>query len=277
MITLSLQKKSATQNPITMVTCYDFTMASILSESKVDLLLVGDSVAMVQHGFDSTLHASVEMMALHTAAVARGAKNKPIIGDMPFPSFRLGIVEAMKAVEALMKAGAHAVKLEGVDGHENVIQHIVGSGIPVMGHLGLTPQSVYALGGYKVQGRTQDEATHIMDQAKRLEDLGCCSLVLECVPSELAAKITKMLSIPTIGIGAGDSCDGQVLVLNDLLGLQTQMKPKFVRHFGNGKAEALAAVDKYVEDVHTGRFPLASESYVTTKPSLIPPTPKVSQ
>lgn len=265
MITLSLQKKSSSQKPITMVTCYDFTMATILNESQVDLLLVGDSVAMVHHGFETTLHATVEMMALHTAAVARGSKDKPIIGDMPFPSFRLGVVEAMKAVEALMKAGAHAVKLEGIDGHEEVVRHIVGSGIPVMGHLGLTPQSVYALGGYKVQGRTQDQAEHIFNQAKRLEELGACSVVLECVPSELAEKITKSLSIPTIGIGAGEGCDGQVLVINDLLGLQTQLKPKFVRHFADGKAQILEAVDNYVEEVQTGHFPLPTESYNSLK------------
>jgi 3-methyl-2-oxobutanoate hydroxymethyltransferase len=244
-----------------MVTCYDAAFARVLEVSQVDCILVGDSAAMVMHGQPDTLGATVELMAMHTAAVRRGAPTRFLVGDMPFLSFRKGIPAALDAVGALMRAGAQAVKLEGVRGHEDVITAITGSGVPVMGHLGLTPQSVNALSGFRVQGRSEDDAARILEDAKRLESLGCFSLVLECVPSALAARITRSLSIPTIGIGAGIDCDGQVLVLQDMLGLSTGHRPKFVRSYLDGFERVREAFDRFDADVKQGAFPSASESY----------------
>jgi len=261
MTILDFEKMKCEKRKISMVTCYDAWTARIADGSSVDCLLVGDSVAMVVHGFESTLGATTEMMALHTAAVARMAKKKFIVGDMPFPSFRKGIVAAMESVDALMKAGAHAVKLEGVYGHEDVVRHIVGSGVPVMGHIGLTPQSIHQLGGFRVQGREDTTARSLMEQAKILQDLGCFALVLECVPSELSQKITESLTIPTIGIGAGPFTDGQVLVLQDLLGTHPEFKPKFLRTFMNGYQEIKNALDVYDQNVKSGAFPTEKESY----------------
>ena len=201
------------------------------------------------------------MMALHVAAVARGSKKKFIVGDMPFLSFRKGPVAALECVDRLMKAGAHSVKLEGVDGHEETVRAIVESGVPVMGHLGLTPQSVHQLGGYRVQGRNQEVADHIRAQAKKLQELGCFSLVLECVPNELAAQITADLRIPTIGIGAGARCDGQVLVLQDLLGSNSVFRPKFVRTFLDSETLIKKALGEFHAAVTSGHFPSPAESY----------------
>jgi 3-methyl-2-oxobutanoate hydroxymethyltransferase len=258
---LEFKKMKIERRPITMVTCYDHATAKIVDESEVDVVLVGDSVAMVVHGHPSTLQADVPMMALHTAAVARGIKNKLIVADLPFPTFRRGPECAMEAVDALMKAGAHAVKLEGVDGHEEVVERIVGSGVPVMGHLGLTPQSVNGLGGFKVQGRDNEAARRLVAQAKRLEELGCFSLVLECIPSPLASEITRSLSIPVIGIGAGVEVDGQVLVFQDLFGMNPGFKPKFVRRFGDGHRAMLEALNGYHQQVLRKQFPSSEESY----------------
>jgi 3-methyl-2-oxobutanoate hydroxymethyltransferase len=246
---------------ISMVTCYDASLARMLEASAVDCILVGDSAAMVMHGHSDTLAATVELMALHTAAVRRGAPTRFLIGDLPFLSFRKGVPAALDAVAALMRAGAQAVKLEGVQGHEDVIEAIVGSGVPVMGHLGLTPQSVNALAGFRVQGRSEDDATRILADAKRIEELGCFSLVLECVPSALAGKITRTLSIPTVGIGAGPDCDGQVLVLQDLLGFSNGFRPKFLRTYFDGFGQLRDAVDRFDRDVKHGSFPTAAESY----------------
>jgi 3-methyl-2-oxobutanoate hydroxymethyltransferase len=246
---------------ISMVTCYDAALARVLEASQVDCILVGDSAAMVMHGHSDTLAATVELMALHTAAVRRGAPTRFLIADLPFLSFRKGVPAALDAVAAMMRAGAQAVKLEGVAGHEDVIAAIVGSGVPVMGHLGLTPQSVNALAGFRVQGRSEDDAARILDEARRLESLGCFALVLECVPSRLAASITRSLSIPTIGIGAGAECDGQVLVLQDLLGLSNGHRPKFLRTYLDGFGQVRDAIDRFDSDVKQGAFPTAAESY----------------
>jgi 3-methyl-2-oxobutanoate hydroxymethyltransferase len=200
-------------------------------------------------------------MALHTAAVRRGAPTLFLIGDLPFLSFRKGVPAALDAAAALMRAGAQSVKLEGVTGHEDVIEALVGSGIPVMGHLGLTPQSVNALSGFRVQGRREDDAMRIVEDARRLEALGCFSIVLECVPSALGARITQALTIPTIGVGAGIHCDGQVLVLQDLLGLTGGHRPKFVRTYLDGNAAVRDAIDRFDRDVKQGDFPAAVESY----------------
>lgn len=258
---VGLVRHKAEGRPLSMVTCYDAWSAKIIDQTEIDLILVGDSVAMVVHGHDSTLPATPELMALHTAAVARGCRTKPIVADLPFLSYRSDLKTAMDAVGLVMRAGAHAVKLEGVWGHEAVIQNIVGSGVPVMGHLGLTPQSIHGLGGYKVQGRSQDAAQDLFDQALTLERLGAFAIVLECIPSELAARITKGVSIPTIGIGAGAQVDGQVLVLQDLLGLNGEFKPKFLRKFINGETAIHQALNEYHDCVRERRFPSPEESY----------------
>lgn len=246
---------------ISMVTCYDACFARLLEASSIDSLLVGDSAAMVMHGYPDTLAATVELMAWHTAAVRRGAPTRFLVGDMPFLSFRKGIPAAMDAVAALMRAGANAVKLEGVDGHEEVIRQVVGSGVPVMGHLGLTPQSVNGLGGYRVQGRKEADAAKLVEQAHELERLGCFAVVLECVPASLGACVTAGLTIPTIGIGAGAATDGQVLVLHDLWGIDSGPAPRFVRHYLDGETVLTDALNAYDEDVKQTRFPGPEESY----------------
>ena len=240
---------------ISMVTAYDYTMASIAAASPVDSLLVGDSAAMVMHGFDSTLAATPDMMAFHTAAVARGAKNKFIVADMPFLSFRSGLGPAMDCVGKLMRAGAHAVKLEGVYGHEDIIKAIVGADVPVMGHIGLTPQSIHRLGGYKMQGKEAAAAKDLLAQAKLLEKLGCFALVAECIPAALAGKIARALTIPVIGIGSGKDTDGQVLVLQDMLGLYNDLTPKFVKRYAEGSNIFLQALTAYDREVKEGKFP----------------------
>jgi len=253
--------KKASGNKISMVTCYDHWSAKIIAETRVDSILVGDSLAMVVYGHDTTLSATPEMMARHVQAVSKGAPKKFIIGDMPFPSFRMGVTEAMKTVDLLMKAGAHAVKLEGVLGHEDVIEHIVKSGVPVMGHLGLTPQSIHQFGGFKVQGRNESAAEQLLKQAIQLEDLGAFGIVIECVPSSVAKKMTEAIDIPTIGIGAGPHVDGQVLVLQDLLGMNKEFRPKFLKTFFTGFDSIAEALNHYDDEVKTHAFPNESQSY----------------
>jgi 3-methyl-2-oxobutanoate hydroxymethyltransferase len=246
---------------LSMVTCYDYTFARLLSTSAIDGILVGDSAAMVMHGHRSTLSATLELMRLHTEAVARGAEGKFLVADMPFLSYRKGLPAALDAVHVLMSAGADAVKLEGVDGHEDVIERVVQSGVPVMGHLGLQPQSVHAYGGYRVQGREENAAKAILRQAAALEELGAFAIVLECVPASLAREITAAIRIPTIGIGAGNGCDGQILVLQDLLGLNTDFRPKFARPFVQGARCVSDALARFDEAVKAGTFPSTEESY----------------
>ncbi|HEV2524205.1 MAG TPA: 3-methyl-2-oxobutanoate hydroxymethyltransferase, partial [Gammaproteobacteria bacterium] len=213
------QKMKLNNHKITMVTCYDHWSAQIISKSQIDSILVGDSLAMTMYGHATTLPATVNLMAKHIEAVAKGAPNKFIVGDMPFCSYRKGLAESMKAVEKIMRAGAQAIKLEGAEGNLDLIQHIVQSGIPVMGHIGLTPQSIHTLGGFKVQGKNQTAAEKIKLHAKQLEDAGCFAVVLECMPTTVAQQITDSLNIPTIGIGAGPYTSGQILVLQDMLGM----------------------------------------------------------
>ena len=258
---LDFQKMKDEGRKISMVTCYDYSSARAVAQSSVDCILVGDSVAMTMHGFPNTLSATTAMMAMHTAAVARGAASKFIVGDMPFLSYRKGLKEAMDCVHELMTAGAHSVKLEGVRGHAGVVRHIVDSGVPVMGHLGLTPQSVNQLGGMKVQARTDAAVELLASQALELEDAGCFALVLECVPTEAARKVTELLKIPTIGIGAGPGVSGQVLVYQDLLGLNPGFRPKFLRTYANAFQVVQAALDAFDGDVKGGKFPAESESY----------------
>jgi 3-methyl-2-oxobutanoate hydroxymethyltransferase len=246
--------------PITMVTCYDTWSARIINATDIDCILVGDSVAMVMHGHDTTIPADVDMMRLHTAAVRRGAPDRLVIADMPFLAHRKGIRTTMDAVDTLIKAGGQAVKVEG-GSSVDTIRHIVDSGVPVMGHLGLTPQSINKLGGFRVQGRGDEAAGRIRDDAARLQDAGCFAIVLELVPAELAAEITEALEIPTIGIGAGPGTSGQVLVLQDLLGMQPDFKPHFLRTYLDGFELLREALLSYDRDVKSRAYPAQEESY----------------
>jgi 3-methyl-2-oxobutanoate hydroxymethyltransferase len=248
-------------NPISMVTCYDAWSAKIIAETPIDAVLVGDSVAMVMHGHPDTVHADTAMMATHTAAVRRGVGDKFVVTDIPFPEHRKGIPAAMESVDRIMKAGANAVKIEGAQGHLDVVSHIVGSGVPVMGHLGLTPQSVHQLGGYRVQGRGDAAARQMEMDAMSLQDAGVFSIVLECVPASLAERITEALAIPTIGIGSGVHCSGQILVLQDVLGLNMGFRPKFLRTYSDGADAFRDALALYDADVKTARYPSAEESF----------------
>lgn len=248
--------------PVSMVSAYTHWEARFLAASPVDCVLVGDSLAVVLDGEPNTFAATPEIMARHTAAVARGlGGGKLLVADFPFLAARKGVVAAIECASMLMRAGAHAVKIEGVDGHEDVLRHLVQSGVPVMGHLGLTPQSVHASGGYKVQGRTEAAAESLLRQARAVEAAGCFGLVLECVPADLAAEITAALSIPTIGIGAGAQCDGQVLVFHDLLGLNPGFNAKFVRQFADGNKTVTDGLASYAAAVANGGFPTKKESY----------------
>lgn len=258
---LEFQEAKKESRKISMITCYDYTFARLVAESNIDCILVGDSLAMTMHGHKTTLNANVNLMALHTAAVVRGAPEKFIIGDLPFMSYRKNLSNNMTAAEKIMKAGAHAVKLEGVEGNLKLITHLVQSGVPVMGHIGLTPQSVHQLGGFKVQGRNEKAQKKLQEQALALQDAGAFSVVLECVPSSIAQVITSSLEIPTIGIGAGVDCDGQVLVLQDMLGMNKDFQPKFVKKYLQGFDLITEAFNHFHGEVIHGDFPTAKESY----------------
>lgn len=257
---LELQTKKNKNEKITMITCYDFTFAKLIDQTHVDLILVGDSVSQVIHGYPNTLSATVPMMCLHTKAVARGTQ-KLIITDMPFLSTRKGLKHTMDCVHQIMKSGAGAIKIEGADGHLELIKHIVDSGVPVMGHLGLTPQSIHQLGGPKIQGRSSSQAEKLMTDALALENAGCFSIVLECVPAELGEKISKKLKIPTIGIGAGPDCNGQVLVLQDMLGMNSEFNPKFLKKYNEFAKETISSVNHYVLEVSENNFPSKEHCY----------------
>jgi 3-methyl-2-oxobutanoate hydroxymethyltransferase len=244
-----------------MLSVYEAVFARLAVEAGVNTLLVGDSVAMALYGFESTIHATVEMMSSHVGAVRRACPSAFLVADLPFGSYRRGVKSAMKAVEAMARAGASAVKLEGVAGNERIISHIIESGIPVMGHIGLTPQSALALGGYKVQGGTEEGAARLIEDAKALEDLGAFSLVLECVSRSLGSRISSNLSIPVIGIGAGAGVDGQVLVASDLLGLSLGRSPRFVRRYLDGADLVSKAFEEFCRQVGETQYPSEAESY----------------
>lgn len=254
-------KAKADGRKIVMVTAYDAWTAALVADTPVDCILVGDSALMVAHGHDTTLGATVELMALHTRAVARSAPGKFIVADFPFLAARKGAPAALDCAAELLRAGAHAVKIEGVRGHANVIHHLVESGVPVMGHLGLQPQSVLAVGGYTVQAREAAPAAQLREDAATLQTAGAFAVVLECIPAALARQTTKALTIPTIGIGAGAGCDGQVLVLQDLLGFNPNFKPRFVRRFADGASLVRDGVARYAAAVRSGKFPSAKESF----------------
>ncbi|HBM14743.1 MAG TPA: 3-methyl-2-oxobutanoate hydroxymethyltransferase [Lentisphaeria bacterium] len=254
------KQKKERKEKISIVTCYDYTTAKIVDKSSVDCVLVGDSGTMTMYGCESTIQATMEMMVLLTSAVAKGT-TKFIIGDMPFLSCRKGLTETMNNVHSIMKAGANAVKLEGLKGNEEIIKYITDSGIPVMGHIGLTPQAINMIGGYKVQGKLHSEAERLKNEAIELEKLGCFSIVLECMPVELAREISNSLAIPAIGIGAGPFTDGQVIVIHDMLGLEHEKKAKFVRKYMDGYNSILDSLNLYHSDVVSDKYPAQEESY----------------
>jgi len=258
---LDFQNKKNAKEKITMITCYDYSSARLLAETNIDCLLVGDSVAMTMHGYANSLAATVDMMLSHTAAVSRGAGKKCIVTDLPFLSYRGSIDQTIQAVQAIMQAGAHAVKLEGAAGNLELIQCLVESGVPVMGHLGLTPQFIHQLGGYKVQGTNSESAEKMKQDALALEKAGCFALVLECVPAKLANEMTAMLTIPSIGIGAGAGTDGQVLVYQDLLGLNADFLPKFVKIYLQGSKQVKEGIENYIQEVKAGEFPKDEHCY----------------
>ena len=253
------QSMKENNKKISMVTCYDYWSAYIISQSQVDCILIGDSLSMVMYGHLTTLSATVAVMAQHIQAVAKGAPNKFLVGDMPFCSYRKDLTTSMTAIEKLMQSGANAVKLEGADGNLKLIHHIVKSGVPVIGHLGLTPQSINTIGGFKVQGKNQLAADKLKKDAEALEDAGCFALVLECVPSSLAKEITNSVAVSTIGIGAGPHTSGQVLVLQDLLGMNNQFKPKYLKKFLNGFELVKEALNDFNQEVKTLTFPDVEE------------------
>lgn len=247
---------------IAMLTAYDYSLAAVLDEAGVDILLVGDSLGMVVLGYDSTLPVTMEDMIHHTKAVSRAAKRALVIADMPFMSYQVSVEEAVRnAGRFLQEAGAHGVKLEGGREVAEVTRRIAAAGIPVMAHLGLTPQSVHQFGGYKVQGKGDEAAQRILEDARTLEESGAFSIVLECVPAQLAEKITQSISIPTIGIGGGVHCDGQVLVIHDMLGLFEKFTPKFVKKYANLNLHIREAVQNYITEVRSGAFPAKEHSF----------------
>ena len=245
---------------ISFLTCYDYWTAQILNSSQVDGILVGDSLAMVMHGADSTVEATMEQMVLHTQAVKKGAPDKFIVGDLPFLSHRGSLDHGLENVRRLMAAGAHAVKLEGIDGNEQFIAHVIESGVPVMAHLGLRPQSVNTLGGYKVQGKLDSEAQKIIKDSERAEALGCFSLILECIPQNIGTLISQKLKIPAIGIGAGAGTDGQILVMQDMLGA-FEKNAKFVRRYRSLNNELREAFNEFDQDVKSSQYPNKEEIY----------------
>lgn len=254
--TLALRQKKERGEPITMLTAYDYPTALALDQAGVDSILVGDSLAMVVLGYENTLPVTMDEMLHHSRAVARGAKAALLVGDMPFMSYQVSVEEAVRnAGRFLQQGGMDAVKLEGGRERADAIRAIVSAGIPVMGHIGLTPQAVHQLGGFRAQGKTASAARRLLEDAHILEEAGAFSLVLESVPARLAETISRQLSIPTIGIGAGAGTDGQVLVTHDLLGLFDRFTPKFVKKYANLHAEMKTAFANYLAEVQTKQFP----------------------
>lgn len=248
-------------DPLVMLTAYDAPGARLADEAGVDLLLVGDSLAMVVLGHPDTLSVTVDDMVHHTAAVARGGPGALVVADLPWLSYHVSPRDTVCNAARLVRAGAAAVKLEGAEPRVPMIEALVAAEIPVMGHIGLTPQSVHAMGGFRVQGRTAEAAAELVAGAKALEHAGCFALVLEGVPAEVAGLVTGAVDVPTIGIGAGPACDGQVLVYHDVLGLQTDLQPKFVRRYADLAGDVVDALGRFAADVRSGGFPSEQESY----------------
>ena len=242
-----------------MLTCYESVFAKLLSHTEIDAILVGDSTAMVSHGYQNTIPATVDMITTHVSAVSRSNNTQAIIADLPFLSYRISREYTMKSVLKIMQSGAHGIKLEGADDNCETIKYIVQSGVPVMGHIGLTPQHIHQLGGFKVQGKTASQAQKLISQAKQLEDSGCFALVLECIPRSLAKKISKIISIPCIGIGAGPDVDGQILVIYDLLGLDKDFNAKFCKKYLNGFEIIQQSINRYCSEVKDKSFPIQGQ------------------
>ncbi|MFP4458693.1 MAG: 3-methyl-2-oxobutanoate hydroxymethyltransferase [Candidatus Zixiibacteriota bacterium] len=244
------------KRPITSLTAYDYYTAKYLEEAGIDFILVGDSISMVVYGYETTLDATMEMMCMHTDAVSRGAKNTLVVGDLPFMSYQSSVEKAIENAGKLIMAGAGAVKLEGGLEFAITAERIIRAGIPVLGHIGMQPQSIHAVGGYKTAGKTEESEKYLIESAKALEDAGCFGIVLEKVSSEASKKITETINIPTIGIGCGNTTDGQILVVNDILGLYDEFTPPFVKKYANLKENILTAVKEYISDVKEGNYPL---------------------
>lgn len=260
--TATFKKAKEEKQKITMLTAYDYSFAKLMDEAGINSILVGDSVGMVCLGYEDTLPVTMEDMIHHTKAVSRGAKNALVVADMPFMSYQTSVYDAVVNAGRLIKeGGAQAVKLEGGLEVTEQIKAIVGASIPVVAHIGLTPQSVNAFGGFKVQGKSEAAAQKLLDEARAVEKAGAFAVVMECVPAKLAAKITEELSIPTIGIGAGAGCDGQVLVYQDMLGLFSDFTPKFVKQFANVGELVKGAFEGYIKEVQEGTFPAQEHTF----------------
>ena len=255
------RKASDGADPLVMLTAYDAPGARMVDQAGVDLILVGDTVAMVVLGYDDTLQVTVADIAHHTAAVARTRPEALIVADMPWMSYHVSVEETVRNAAVLIRAGAQAVKLEGGRRRLPMIEALVAAEVPVMGHIGLTPQSMHAMGGFKVQGRDAQAALGLVDDAKELAHAGCFAIVLEGVPDRVAARVTRTVDVPTIGIGAGPDCDGQVLVFHDVLGLEHRVVPKFVRRYADLHTEGVVALRHFADDVRSGAFPTVDESY----------------
>lgn len=260
--TNTLQRMKANGEKIAMLTAYDFSFAKIIDGADIDVILVGDSASNVMAGHETTLPITLEQMIYHASSVIRGINRCLVVVDLPFGSYQSNSEIALASAIRIMKeTGAHAIKLEGGEEVLDSVRRIISAGIPVMGHLGLTPQSIYKFGTYNVRAKEEDEANKLRNDAKFLEDAGCFAIVLEKIPAQLAKEVTNSLSIPTIGIGAGNYCDGQVLVMHDMLGINTEFKPRFLRCYLNLYEQSEKAVQQYVKDVKTGSFPNEQESY----------------
>ncbi|MBO5657969.1 MAG: 3-methyl-2-oxobutanoate hydroxymethyltransferase [Duodenibacillus sp.] len=258
----TLLKMKASGEKISMLTCYDYTMARLMDEAKIECLLVGDSLGQVVLGYETPLSVTLDDMIHHAKAVVRGAKQAFVVVDMPFMTYQVNAEQALvNAGRLIQETGAQAVKLEGGEKVAPQIAAIVSAGIPVVAHIGLTPQSVHQLGGYKVQGKTQAAAQQLLDDARAVEAAGACAVVLECVPAALAAKVSERLSVPTIGIGAGAGCDGQVLVWQDMLGMFKDFQPKFVKQFAQVGDTMQEAFARFRQEVREGSFPEAVHSF----------------
>lgn len=259
---ITFQKLKDNGEKIAMLTAYDYSTAQVLEEADVDGILVGDSLAMVALGYENTYNITIDEMLIFIKAVARGAKNSFIVGDMPFMSYNLSVAQGLENASKMIKAGANAVKLEGCNEHIlTLVKRCVESGIPVLGHLGFTPQLMNTIGGHKIQGKTAENTEKILECAKKLEEAGVFAIVLELMPAESARYITENVKVPTIGIGAGVGCDGQIVVTDDITGKFTDFTPKFVKKFVNIHDVLLEGVKKYSDEVKSGVFPSSDESF----------------
>ena len=260
--TATLQKMKASGKKISMLTAYDFSFAKLVDESGIDVILVGDSASNVMAGHETTLPITLDQMIYHASSVVRGARRCLIVVDMPFGSYQSnGDIALASAIRIMKETGAHAIKMEGGEEILDSVRRIISAGIPIMAHLGLTPQSIYKFGSYNVRAKEEAEANKLKRDAALLEEAGCFAVVFEKIPALLAKEVSESLTIPSIGIGAGPHCDGQVLVMHDMLGINTEFKPRFLRQYLNISEQVTTAVKQYIEDVRSGGFPTDAESY----------------